>query len=53
MTVFEPSRCVTPIVEGTIGEAICDDHDNLELRQIAEARMKDGKMPIPVSFDDL
>ncbi len=47
------NRPVAYILAATAWESICDRLDNLELRQIAEARLKDGKKPIDISVDEL
>lgn len=53
VAILNRNRPVAYILAASAWEAICDRLDDLELRQIAEARLKDGKKPIGLSVDEL
>jgi len=53
VAILNRNRPVAYILAATAWESICDRLEDLELRQIAEARLKDGKKPIGVSVDEL
>ena len=53
VAILNRNRPVAYILAADAWEAICDRLEDLELRQTAETRLKDGKKPIKVSVDDL
>lgn len=53
VAVLNRNKPVAYIIPAKVWEAICDRLDDIELRQLAEIRLTDGKKSVRVSLDDL
>ena len=53
VAILNRNKPVGYLMSARAWEAICDQLDDMELRSIAEARLKDGQPTIRVKLDEL